>query len=429
MNFQQIQDLGDEIHAKLRKANFDEAAFPEIAAESLVNADLDTEFQLDQVARFLVNTKIRQQRSVRFSNLPSIVYRCDDFHIELLVWIDATTSIHQHSFSGAFRVLAGSSIHSVYQFEDRQKVSSRLLIGDAKLDKVEILRQGDVRKIYSGRAGLLHSLFHLDRPSITLVVRNAVEEWALPQYALARPNIAYAQKELGEDPIVCMMGRLLDVAAKLDREHAADLLISQGIRLDFPRLFMVLRNNASLLDSEAQWQRFLEGAREIHGDLTQYLEHSVRSRNRESSIIATRNSVEDPDLRFFLALLLNVPSREWIDRLVEDQYPAERPESLYCQWLKRLSDEESLATAFRNLAEEAQLGRYRFCARLGRAFPFENEDPRIDQILRAALERTSPKIMASGEVEDVDDTAASSAAVEAYDRLLQIEELEPLFAR
>jgi hypothetical protein len=35
--------------------------------------------------------------------------------IEALFWVDGTTSIHQHSFSGAFQVLAGKSIHSRYR--------------------------------------------------------------------------------------------------------------------------------------------------------------------------------------------------------------------------------------------------------------------------------------------------------------------------
>ena len=53
MNFQQFQILGEEIHSQLRRANFDELALPELAAEALAHADLDTDFRLDQVAEFL----------------------------------------------------------------------------------------------------------------------------------------------------------------------------------------------------------------------------------------------------------------------------------------------------------------------------------------------------------------------------------------
>ena len=183
MNFQQFQILGEEIHANLKHNSFDEQAFPAIAAEALSRIDLQNDFQLDQLAEFVITTKIKQQPSLAFSNLPPIVYRCEEFYIELLIWMDATTAIHQHAFSGAFRVLVGSSFHSVYEFNEHEQINSQLLLGDVRLKMAEILRTGDVRLIHSGRSGLAHALFHLDRPSVTVVVRNHGEPWALPVHA------------------------------------------------------------------------------------------------------------------------------------------------------------------------------------------------------------------------------------------------------
>ena len=206
MDFRQFQLLGGEIRSKLQQADFDELTLPELAAEALAKADLDTDFQLDDVAEFLLTTNIAQQPALRFSNLPPVVYRCDDFYIELLIWMDATTVIHQHAFSGAFRVFAGSSVHSIYQFHERERISSRLLVGDVRLDRVELLRRGDVRQIKSGRQGLVHALFHLDQPSVTLVVRNS-EPWARPQYVLTRPSVAFADQDLEQDSRVQVMKR------------------------------------------------------------------------------------------------------------------------------------------------------------------------------------------------------------------------------
>src|SRR5208283_3593659 len=188
--------LGEEIHAKLKRRSFDEKALPAIAAEALSCIELESDFQLDQLAEFLITTKIDQQPSCGFSNLPPIVYRCEEFYIELLIWMDATTTIHQHSFSGAFRVLVGSSFHSVYEFNEHERINSQLLLGDVRLKMAEILRTGDVRLIHPGRSGLVHALFHLDRPSVTVVVRNYNEPWALPQYSLAPPNIVYNKRGL-----------------------------------------------------------------------------------------------------------------------------------------------------------------------------------------------------------------------------------------
>ena len=95
--------------------------------------------------------------------------------------MDATASIHQHAFSGAFRVVTGSSLHSEYEFVEQARVSQLLLLGEVRTQRLEALTRGDVRRITSGRAGLVHSLFHLDQPSVTLVIRTYGEPWAQPQ--------------------------------------------------------------------------------------------------------------------------------------------------------------------------------------------------------------------------------------------------------
>ena len=211
MNFQQFQILGDEIHAKLKSSGFNEEAFPDIAAEALAHVELEGDFELQQIADFLITTKIPQQPSLEFSNLPPVVYRCEEFYIELLIWMDATTTIHQHAFSGAFRVLVGSSFHSVYEFEENDRINSRLLLGEVRLKNAEILQRGDVRPIHPGRSGLAHALFHLERPSVTIVVRSYGEPWNQPQYSFNPPSVACDEFEL-----------------KRDFEGAASELLAQG---------------------------------------------------------------------------------------------------------------------------------------------------------------------------------------------------------
>ena len=48
-------------------------------------------------------------------------------------------------FSGAFRVLEGSSIHVRYGFSQDDAITSRLLVGDLRFGGAEFLRRGDVR--------------------------------------------------------------------------------------------------------------------------------------------------------------------------------------------------------------------------------------------------------------------------------------------
>ena len=428
MNFQQFQILGDEIHAKLKSSGFNEEAFPDIAAEALAHVELEGDFELQQIADFLITTKIPQQPSLEFSNLPPVVYRCEEFYIELLIWMDATTSIHQHAFSGAFRVLVGSSFHSVYEFEENDRINSRLLLGEVRLKNAEILQRGDVRPIHPGRSGLAHALFHLERPSVTIVVRSYGEPWNQPQYSFNPPNVAYDGIELKRDSKVRLLSRLLRVASSLNREQAVELLVSKSACLDFPRLFMLVKENHSYLSQELDWKRFMEAAREVHGDLAEHLAQMVKSEKRRTSLMSARNGVKDPDLRFFLALLLNLPSRPWIDRIIRERFPGTPPEILCCQWLGRLRDEEDLSRVFIELARKANVGRDLFQARLKAAVPFEPADSRREAIFRAAITGVRPQDMASRRDEIRVNGKDLSDALDAYGRLRQLDELEPFFA-
>src|SRR5262249_6236027 len=156
---------------------------------------------------FLLDTKIRQQPETGFSNLPVTVYRGDAFHLELLVWTRASTSVHQHGFSGAFRVVTGSSLHSNYRFIERQRINSHLLIGDIEMTSMQLLNVGDVVPISAGREGLVHSLFHLDEPSVTLVARTGWEPESAPQYDLIQPRFAFDSKWADADERIAIVRR------------------------------------------------------------------------------------------------------------------------------------------------------------------------------------------------------------------------------
>ncbi len=131
--------------------------------------------------------------SAKFGQPPLTVYSGRDFRIEVLFWVQGVPAIHQHSFSGAFHVMHGSSLQSLWDFEPTEQVAMRLAFGRVSLKKAELLRKGDSRPIIAGNR-LIHSTFHLDRPSLTVVVRTVGETDQLPQYSYLPPTIAYAQK-------------------------------------------------------------------------------------------------------------------------------------------------------------------------------------------------------------------------------------------
>jgi hypothetical protein len=52
------------------------------------------------------------------------VYEDPRVYIQILFWLEGRRDIHQHEFSGAFHVLTGSSIHSMFAFENARAVSA-----------------------------------------------------------------------------------------------------------------------------------------------------------------------------------------------------------------------------------------------------------------------------------------------------------------
>src|SRR5262249_49930783 len=67
---------------------------------------------------------------------------------------------------------------------------SRLLLGDVRLKRVELLTRGAIRPILSGNR-FIHALFHLDRPSVTIVVRTHTDRLEDPQFSYMKPNVAF----------------------------------------------------------------------------------------------------------------------------------------------------------------------------------------------------------------------------------------------
>lgn len=187
-----LSALGREIEGNYSKANFDESQFGYIAHETVRKFhDLDGLNVAELVQ--LLEHEIRWGNvgvASAFSNFEIVPFRSRHFYLQILVWTNATTSIHQHSFSGAFRVLTGSSIHGMYSFERETVVNSRFHIGRVSVAKVDALGVGETTIISCG-ASFIHSVFHSEFPSVTLLARTYHEPWASPQFMYRPPFFAF----------------------------------------------------------------------------------------------------------------------------------------------------------------------------------------------------------------------------------------------
>src|SRR5262245_25605877 len=127
-----FQNLGDKIEKRFREANFNESRFTEIATEALeAMPPSKTVDPTDVIDWVLSASTLPNQFDLRssFGQPPITVYARDRFHIDVLFWLDSTTSIHSHGFGGAFHVLAGSSIHTTWSWKPRERLNALLALG------------------------------------------------------------------------------------------------------------------------------------------------------------------------------------------------------------------------------------------------------------------------------------------------------------
>jgi hypothetical protein len=346
---QPFADLGALVERRWRDKNYDENRFPDIAARALREADLTARVDPWEIIRWVhTTTDLPRQLDpqAKFGDPPITLFNGPRFYIDVYYWLDATTSIHQHSFSGAFQVLLGGSMHSTYEFKKKRETNPHLFIGDVSLKDVSLLGKGDIRTIHAG-SRFIHSLFHLERPSATIVIRTNDAPSAAVQFNYLKPSIAI--DPFFDEP--WMTRKVQTVSLLLSMEHPeADQMIFDLLDIaDFHTTFAVLgtafkflgRNELEELfqvsKSVDRFQAMLDHARGRHGTLADLLPAVFDEKLRQADIIKRRGLIEGADHRFFLALLLNVPERTRVLDLVKRRFPDKEPVELIIGWVRELT--------------------------------------------------------------------------------------------
>lgn len=352
----EFQVLGTLIENRWRAENYSEQLFPEIAAQALAEADVPSKVDPWEIIRWIhTSPTLPEQKDVpgRFGNPPITVFSGPRFYVDVYYWLDGTTSIHQHAFTGAFQVLLGSSIHSHYSFREDRVLSEHFSVGEIQLQSVDLLQVNDIKHIKPGNQ-YIHSLFHLERPSATITIRTEHTPSAAVQYDYRKPyfavnpffqNVAMIKKQQ-------TVGLLLGMKHKEVDAMLSDLVTSS----DFHTTYFVLSEAAHHLRSNQMDELFglsigrdrfdtlLEKARSIHGELVDKFVSVLEEQDRQFDIINRRGTITGEQHRFFLALLLNVPSREKILELVKHRFPASDPVEKILDWVEELGQTRVLGS-------------------------------------------------------------------------------------
>ncbi len=336
-----ISELGDTVARRWRDAGHDESKFSAIAADALASSELLARHSgADLVDYALRSTHLPAQYFGGFGQPPLALYRGHEFYIEALFWLDSTTSIHQHSFSGAFAVLEGSSVHARYDFDESERVTSRVLLGDVQFRECEVLERGAVRTIEAGNR-FIHALFHLDRPSVSIVVRTYFEADRQPQFTYFRPGVAI-DPFYEPEPMMTQL-RLLESTRDA---HGTDALLRASRTLleqaDYWLAYRTLLIAYYALDGGDAWHDLARVARARFGQRIDYLRPVYEELGRQQKITELRKKIHDADHRYLLALLLNVPDRGEIDRLIRARYGDVDAAQLIARWLNEMSSHGEL---------------------------------------------------------------------------------------
>jgi hypothetical protein len=249
-----FDQLGRKVQERWQKQNFSLEAFPEIAKtaldESLPSDVVDLE---EMIQEFLINDEQPFQSQSGFGQPELVAYNHPRFYIQILFWLEGTTDVHQHEFSGAFHVMSGSSIHAEYDFQNANPITPYLSVGDLQMKQIELLETGRTVPITSGR-GCIHSLFHLDTPSVTVVVRTHNDPGTGPQFNYLPPHIAIDPIHAGEDALTMRRKQVLGVLETLDNPDYATRVGEMVERFDFERGFNILIHAMEYLQSRDEWR-------------------------------------------------------------------------------------------------------------------------------------------------------------------------------
>ena len=329
-----FEKLGRTVLERWKQQNFSLEAFPELARNAMDEAPPSENVDLEElVQEFLANDDQPIQGQSGFGQPELLAFNDSRFYIQILFWMEGTTDIHQHEFSGAFHVMQGSSVHSEFDFVGAQPVTPHIRTGDLRLKKIELLETGRTVPITSGR-DCIHSLFHLDTPSVTVVVRTHHDPGTGPQFNYLPPHIGFDPVQ--GDALTMRRKQLIDVLETIDYEGYLGLVTGMIESLDFERGFHTLQHTMDRLQVLGEWESVLAKFQEKHGEIAEGVPATLAEALRRDAITQMRYQIGNPEHRFFLALVMNVENSKDIQALVAARYPEQPAIETILGWVDEL---------------------------------------------------------------------------------------------
>jgi hypothetical protein len=150
------------------------------------------------------------------------------------------------------------------------------------------------------------------------------------------PHIAFDPQF--SDKLTARRKQLLDVLSQAGDAGYADLVLEMVAELDFERGFSILHHCRGDLQHLGQWEPVLRAFEKKHGKLATGVGATLKEDVRRGVIKSMRAAVVEPEHRFFLALLMNAPTRDDLLALVAQRFPAQAPHDIVLRWVQELTE-------------------------------------------------------------------------------------------
>lgn len=311
---EQVQQLGHRVAVEFERCHGDFEKFPAIAYALLSMWDAPA-FRTEFLLGWLSAPALPAQRpNDVFSDFPLVLFHHHEFRIELLTWQNASTTIHQHAFSGAFRVWQGSSLQRRYHFEESQRFNHCLRFGDVRAEACEYLSVGDTRQI-DPAARLTHSVFHIAKPSVTLVIRTHGEAWNSPQFNLVPPYLAYVPEQLKRELIP--LEKWYRLMYRQDADQCLAHLLQALDTLPLATIAIMGTEWHEHFRLRGEQELFLEAVAKRHETLARHLPQASRYWCRQQQALKLRQNIDDEQLLYFIAVLMHSDTRSEVRSIAD----------------------------------------------------------------------------------------------------------------
>lgn len=329
-----FEKLGQTILEQWQEHDLSLTAFPALTKAAMEKSPPSSNVDLEElIHEFLTNDNQPTQGHSGFGQPELIAFNHEHFYIQILFWMEGTTKIHQHGFSGAFHVMHGSSVHSEFEFLNQNAISPHLSTGDLRLKEINLLETGHTYAITSGQK-CIHSLFHLDSPSVTVVIRTHHDSGTGPQLNYLPPHIAI--DPLHDQPLLQRRLQLLDVLDHIDAPDYTSRVNSMIQDADFETGSHTLMHTMLRLQELGSWESTLAVFQTKHGATASGVSATLTEALRREYITELRHQIGHPEHRFFLALLMNTQNRKDILSLIAERYPDQAPTDIIIRWAEEL---------------------------------------------------------------------------------------------